>query len=155
MRIALYLFATVTIKLIQINLPFSFSLFRHHDSQNIPESFIKNARDGNAFVGRIFLVCLVLACKYSKEPEDCVVNRCWADVSGLELHQVNALERDVMRALDYSLHVSEKEWCKWQVFIMHINSTNHSLPVNKILYDSLLKFVSFFWFVSTDMMYDI
>jgi hypothetical protein len=37
-------------------------------------------RAEHSFVASVLLACLIIASKFCKEPEECVVNRCWAEV---------------------------------------------------------------------------
>ena len=67
-------------------------------------------------------MCLILACKFSKEADDCVTNSAWADTAGLSVSEVNQLERDILQLLDYRLHVTPQEWSTWHAVYMGTKS---------------------------------
>lgn len=68
---------------------------------------------GQQYLAKLFLVCLMLATKFSLEPDECVTNAVWARIGGTTLQTVNALEQHIIEVVDYRLHVSKDEWGKW------------------------------------------
>lgn len=68
---------------------------------------------GQQYLAKLFLVSLMLATKFSLEPDECVTNAVWARIGGTTLQTVNTLEQHVIELVDYRLHVNEGEWARW------------------------------------------
>ncbi|KAJ3117820.1 hypothetical protein HDU96_005407 [Phlyctochytrium bullatum] len=65
--------------------------------------------DGGA--ARVFLAALVAANKMFDDAR--YTNRVWADVAGIELARLNALEAEFLAEVGWALHVREDEYGEW------------------------------------------
>jgi hypothetical protein len=50
-------------------------------------------------------------------------------VSGFTLQHVNAMERDILKLLNYNLYVTSSEWATWQVNLNRRISCYEPLPM--------------------------
>jgi hypothetical protein len=79
---------------------------------------------------RMFLTCLVIAHKYLSDRA--YLNSAWTKVTGLSVAEINFMEREVLRIINYKLEINEDTFRQWSAFVIdHVskNIVKHKLPM--------------------------
>ncbi|ORZ14735.1 cyclin-domain-containing protein [Absidia repens] len=82
---------------------------------------------------RMFLVALLLACKFQNDVTP--KNNVWARASGLPVAQINYTERLFLGLLDYQLYISKESYEQWTALVEHhCESNKTSIPRPSYVY---------------------
>ncbi|GJJ13839.1 hypothetical protein Clacol_008096 [Clathrus columnatus] len=73
------------------------------------ENHFTNGKAGSEF--RVAVVALMLANKFIDD--NTYTNKTWSDVSGIELQEINKMEREFLRGVDFRLYVNTDTYKAW------------------------------------------